>query len=122
MKVMIVYNPHSAREVSFVERNKDIFPAYIKTYSLDKIPEMLKEYVGATPCIIAVTDDLQGDFLLDTNVDGELYLNAILNKKLEEEEASVHNINNQRLDVFINNKQQEALDNLTAELIDRGVI
>jgi hypothetical protein len=69
-----------------------------------------------------VNDDLQGENLTSEGVDGQLLATAMLYKRFEEEEASIHNAQSARLDNMINAERTKAIDDYTLELIDGGLI
>jgi len=122
MKALYIYNPHSLNELSLIERAKTEMATYVDIVSLDEIPDMLKKYVRATPALIVINDDLQGDGLTATGTDGQLLATAMLYKRLDEEEVAIYNQNNARLDSMINAEKNKAIDDYTLSLIEEGII
>jgi hypothetical protein len=122
MKALYIYNPHSAPELDLIQRAQNEMGSYIEAISVDNLPELMRRFVRATPALIPVNDDLQGENLTSEGVDGQLLATAMLYKRLEEEEASIHNAQSARLDNMINAERTKAIDDYTLELIDGGLI
>lgn len=95
---------------------------YIEIIPFDELPDMLRRFIRATPALIPVTDDLQGDKLLSESVDGRLLATAMIYKRLEEEESAIHQARTHRLDNMINLEKTRAVDEYTLELINGSVI
>ncbi len=119
MKIILVYNPESE-----VERNKmtllenKLGTLLVAKYDFREVKDVLP--VRATPAFIIIRDDLEGDELLDGDL--ELKIEAEVLKIMDEEDLKVHQKENNRLDYFINDKKQEAQDALMLDMIERGVI
>lgn len=122
MKALYIYNPHSTLERNLISRAKDEMATNIQVISVDECPLMIRNFVRVTPALIIVTDDLQGDHLLSETGDGQLLATAMLNKRMEEEDLAIHQMETHRLDNMINNEKTKVIDNYTLELIDGGVI
>jgi|GEM_PF-4677601 len=122
MKAIYIYNPNSAPEISLIERAKEEMTTYINVVPINEIPNVLKQYISATPALIVITDDLQGGGLMATGTDGKLLSTAMLYKRLDEEEIVIHNQNNERLDSMINAEKTKAIDDYTLTLIEGGII
>lgn len=122
MKALFVYNPHSTPELLIIERAQNEMPGYLEVVSVFDIPEPLKRLVRATPALIPVTDDLQGEGLMAEGVDGKLLATAMLYKRLEEEEAAIHQAETHRLDNFVNGEKTAAQDELLIDLLEREVL
>jgi len=122
VKAIYVYNAHSAPERAMIERAQQEVSSYIEIISMDELPDFLRQFVRTTPALIPVTDDLQGEELLAEGTDGKLLMTAILYKRLEEEEAAIHQAETRRLDNMIRVEKAQAVDDYTLELIHGGVI
>jgi hypothetical protein len=96
--------------------------SYIEVVSVFDLPDPLKRLVYATPALIPVTDDLQGDGLMAEGVDGKLLATAMLYRRLEEEEAAIHQAETHRLDNMIAAEKTAAVDQYTLELVEGGLI
>jgi len=122
MKALFIYNPHSASELSIIERAQSEMASYIETVNVDDCPSMVRNLVRATPALIIVNDDLQGENLTAEGIDGKLIATAMLYKRLEEEDLAIHQAETNRLDNLIKTEKTTAIDNYTLELITGGVI
>lgn len=122
MKALYIYNPNSAVEVALIERAQTEMSTYIEAIPFDELPELLRKYIRATPALIPVSDDLQGDELTKEGVIGQLLVTAMLYKRLEEEEAAIHKADTKRLDKLIEKEKTKAIDDYTLELIEMGLI
>ncbi|OUM86643.1 MAG: hypothetical protein BAA01_11585 [Bacillus thermozeamaize] len=122
MKALFIYNPHSTPERNIIERAQNEMPGYLEIVSVFDLPAPLKRLVRATPALIPVTDDLQGEGLLGEGVDGKLLATAMLYKRLEEEEAAIHQAETHRLDNFVNGEKAAAQDELLMDLLNREVL
>jgi hypothetical protein len=122
MKVLYIYNSNSNVELSLIERANEEMKGYINLVSLDSVPELVKNLVTATPCLLVVTDDLQGNNLLSEDVDGKLLSTAMLYKRMEEEDKAIHQAETFRLDNMIKAENTKAIDNYTLELVEGGLI
>lgn len=120
MKALFIYNPHSSSERSIIARAEKEMTPYIEVKSIEDIEE-LKNCIRITPALIPITDDLQGENLLET-IDSQLLATAMLYKRLEEEEQAIHKKETHRLDNMINNERNNTIDDYTMELIIEGVI
>jgi len=81
-----------------------------------------KRYLCATPALITITDDMQGEFLQDPEVDTITLIEATLVQLQDKEEQTVHKQNNNRLDQYINSEKHKAEDALTLEMIAGGLL
>lgn len=122
MKALYIYNPHSAMEVSLIERVKSEMGGYVEVLDVATLPNELKKLVRATPAIIFAPDYLQGEELTSEDVDSGLLLISEMYKELEADELAIHNQETLRLDQFVNGEKQTAIDDYTMDLIIGGVI
>jgi hypothetical protein len=122
MKVLFIYNPYNNKELDIIERAKQEMGSYIEVKSIEEVSQAVKNYVRATPALIVVNDDLQGEGLLSEGVDGKLIATAMLYKRLEEEELAIHQAETFRLDNMIKIENTRAIDNYTLSLIEGGFL
>jgi hypothetical protein len=122
MKALYITSSFSPTEVALLGRVQQELGPQITVLDINTITGPLKSVIRTTPALIVVTDDLQGDNILAEGTDGQLIITAILNKRLSEEEAAVHNQETNRLDNLIANEKQEAIDAYTLELLNGGKI
>lgn len=124
MYALVIYNPNSANEVNSLARIQDELSSYLIESQVVSIEAAKLKYpVRATPCLIIIRDDLQGDALLTEDVEsGKLNIVANAYKNLQEEERVIHNLETQRLDNLINAEKTKAIDDYTLELVTGGMI
>lgn len=109
MKALYVYNPWSAAEVALISRVGKELENYIECVPFDKIPDLLRYLVRATPALIMAEDHLQGEHLVE-EVDGSLVLTKVLYERMEEEDRKVHGLDTQRLAAFIDSEKHAAVE------------
>lgn len=122
MKVLFIYSKHSEDDRKIMETAKQDMPTYIEFVELNQASQELRNLIRATPAIIPIVDDMQGEYIKGNGVDGKLIAVVAMNKWLEKEEKIIHNQKTERLDNFITHKKTEAIDNYTEELITGGGI
>jgi hypothetical protein len=117
MKALYIYNPNSDFELSLIERAQKEMSTYITTVSVDDCPQMLRNLVRATPALIIVSDDLQGEGLTAEGVDGKLLMTAMLYKRLEEEDLAIHHVETHRIDNMISAEVQKKIDTIDEKIV-----
>lgn len=122
MKALYVYNQYSNSEMANLDRANSEIGYVIDFIEVNALPEILKNYVRATPALLVFSDDLQGANLLGEGVDGNLLVTAMLYKRMEEEELAIHQAATNRLDNMIRIETIKAQDALMDDLIERGVL
>ncbi len=123
MKVILVYNSHSSKELDVLERAKREMGAYVQEFSVSTVDEAKEKYpVRATPALILLRDDLEGENLIGETVNGELIMSAFLKQQCEQEEQVMYNQSTNRLDKLIDTEKQSAIDSYTLELIEGGLL
>lgn len=122
MKVLFIYNKESIEDKVIMNRIQKKFPSYLHFIEINTASTELRNLVRATPAILYIPDNLQGEYLKGENIDGELLAIAKLHELIDNEEKIVHNSENHRLDIFINNEKKEVIDKYTIELMKDGVI
>ena len=123
MKAFFVSSVHSLKQRDMVARALNEMGTHIteiQTLDEDKAKEVFG--IRATPALIILRDDLQGEHLLDETVDGQLVVTAELIKAMEEEDLAIHQKATHRMDNFIKAENNKAVDDYTLELINGGVI
>jgi hypothetical protein len=81
-----------------------------------------KTYIRATPALIVIRDDMQGDFLNEDDVDTVEYIRASLIDHQDKEEKIVHKQDNKRLDLHVKQMEKKARKNLLDEMETTGII
>lgn len=126
MKAILFYNPYSAPDLELKDK---VAQTGLHVECIDIMSDLdnpFKRYIRATPALITITDDMQGEFLEDSEVDTITLIEATLIQLQDKEEQAVHKQNNNRLDQHINSEKRkskiEAEDALTLELIEGGLI
>jgi hypothetical protein len=119
MKIILVYNPESETERNKMEllENK-LGTLLVAKYDFRDVRDILP--VRATPAFIVIRDDMEGDELLDGDL--ELKIEAEVTKIMDDEDLKVHQKESNRLDHLITNKINAAQDALIEDMMGRGVI
>ena len=123
MKAFFVSSVHSLKQRDMVARALNEMGTHIteiQTLDEDKAKEVFG--IRATPALIILRDDWQGEHLLNETVDGQLLVTAELLKAMEEEDLAIHQQETHRMDNFIKAENLKAVDEYTLELINGGVI
>ncbi|WP_373845091.1 hypothetical protein [Clostridium sp.] len=123
MRVIYVYDKNSEIQRNMITRASTEIGSSItelKVANLDDVKDTFN--IRATPAVIILRDDLQGENLLNENTDGSLLITALLTKYMDEEDKSLHQQDNNRLDLLIKAQEKEAQDKLMEDMITRGVI
>jgi len=121
MKALLFYNQYSQPDLDL--------KAQVESQGLDvECVEIMdgdnpfKKYIRATPALIVIRDDMQGDFLNENDVDSLTYVTASLIDHQDKEEKIVHKQDNKRLDQHIKQKEKKARLDLLDEMVVSGVI
>ncbi len=122
MKALFIYNQHSAEDIEIMERAKIEMSGYVEIIEINEASPELRRIIRATPALIPVVDDLQGDYIKGEGIDGQLIATTAMYKWLQKEELVVHNQETERLDNFVKGEQIKAIDDYTMDLILEGVI
>jgi hypothetical protein len=123
MRLIYIYNPHSAKEVEMLEAIRSEIGHFVESLQVENLMDVRDKYpIRATPAIIPICDHWQGDELLAVNGEGKLLVKTLANKIMEEEELVVHNQETHRLDNFVNREKTQAIDEYTLELIEGGIV
>lgn len=124
MNLIYIYSQHDYKQLQLLDRIKQELPSYANEIAVMEVSEAIgKFHVRATPCLIPILDSLQGDFLLQTDLNGQLLLIAKAYQLMDMEEREFHNVDNARLDTFVVGESNNAVDEVVMEMItDRGII
>ena len=120
MRAIYIYSKHDATQRNLIERVESELSGVIKIKELDECSEDLKWLVRETPAFIHAEEHLQGMYLLSEGTDGKLLLTAEMYRILDRSEKALHNVDNARLDAFVNGENNNAMDNLVMEMIIEG--
>jgi len=120
MKSILFYNPYSDIALKDQVTNTGLHVECVDIMS--DLDNPFKRYIRATPALITITDDMQGEFLSDEEVDTITLIEATLVQLQDKEEQTVHKQNNNRLDQYINSEKHKAEDALTLEMIEGGLL
>lgn len=123
MRVIYVYDKNSEIQRNMITRASTEIGSSItelKVANLDDVKDTFN--IRATPAVVILRDDLQGENLLNENTDGSLLITALLTKYMDEEDKSLHQQDNNRLDLLVKAQEKEAQDKLMEDMITRGVI
>jgi hypothetical protein len=119
MKIVLVYNSNSEieRNIMATLENK-LGNLIISKHDVQDVKSVLP--VRATPAFVILRDDLEGEELLDGDI--ELKIEGEVAKIMQEEELKIHNKEITRLDYVINTEKQKSEDVMLSDLLERGVI
>ena len=126
MKAIFFYNVYSAPDLA-LKQAIEAEGLHIEMVDImSDLDNPFKKYIRATPALIIITDDSQGEFLSRPDVDDITYIRGLLNQTQEKEEEIVHQQTTNRLDNYINGEKEkskkDAEDALTLELIEGGLL
>lgn len=122
MKALFIYSEHSADDREIMERAKIEMSTYVEFIEINQASQELRSIIRATPAIIPIVDDMQGEYIKGDDVDGQLIATTAMKKWQQKEEEVVHDQQTFRLDNFVNREKITVLDNYTDELITGGII
>lgn len=122
MKALFIYSEHSADDREIIERAKIEMSTYVEFIEINQASRELRSIIRATPAIIPIVDDMQGEYIKGDDVDGQLIATTAMKKWQQKEEEVVHDQQTFRLDNFVNREKITVLDNYTDELITGGII
>lgn len=122
MKALFIYSEHSADDREIMERAKIEMSTYVEFIEINQASRELRSIIRATPAIIPIVDDMQGEYIKGDDVDGQLIATTAMKKWQQKEEEVVHDQQTFRLDNFVNREKITVLDNYTDELITGGII
>lgn len=101
MKLILIYNKNSSTEKNVLNRLITELETYVETIEVLELNEAREKYpIRATPAIIPIRDDLQGESLLNETETG-LRAVAEAYKMMQEEEKNIYNIETNRIDYLV---------------------
>lgn len=113
MKLIYIYSMHNEVERTALNRLRDELGMYIVgEYDYQEVKEIIP--IRATPAFLILRDDLQGDELLDGDV--QLKITAEAMKAMGEEDLKIHQKETNRLDSFINGEKMKAVNAFKTEI------
>ncbi|MGC5328872.1 hypothetical protein [Brevibacillus sp. SYSU BS000544] len=112
MRVIYAYNPNNSTEVSLIERVKQELGAQMEEVLVTDFQNIKDVYsIRATPALIIIRDDLQGEHLLEEDLENnQLRVTLECLKSLQEEEQAIFEMDTKRIDAVVKaevNKQLE---------------
>lgn len=121
MKVIVIYNPHSAIEMAKLERARaDMLANHIIEIAAYDFQDVRDRYpVSSTPAIIPIRDDLQGENLLDEVEGGMLRMTAEILKMMQEEDLNLHQMETNRIDHLIHAEVTRRLEAAAAAVPEK---
>ena len=122
MKALYVYNPHSVLEQDMLDSVKGGLSLHVdKVEVMDLDEAKQKFHIRATPALIVIRDDLQGEYLLDEET-GHLRIIGEVYKRLEDDDRNIYQKETHRVDKLIKSQVEEGQEILLNEIISRGVL
>lgn len=103
MRVIYVYNPHSAFETALKTRAVNELQTYVEEVESIDFQAIKDIYrIRATPALIIIRDDLQGEHLLEEDIErGQLRLALECYKALQEQESNIYQKDTKRIDSVV---------------------
>jgi hypothetical protein len=112
MKIILVYNSENSIERNKLEELKAKFnETIIATHDFRTVRNVLP--VSKTPSFVIIREDLEGDELLEGDL--ELKIEAEIEKIRQDEEMKIHGKDINRLDNLVNRKIKEEYEKLANE-------
>lgn len=113
MQIIYIYNEHSEIDLLNLDNVKNqLGDKIIRLYDFQEIKDLIP--VRATPAVIFIREDLQGESLYEGDV--EMKMLGHVAKTVDDEETGLFNRNYERLDMVINNEKIKAIDKFKLEL------
>ena len=121
MKALFFYNPYSGPDLA-LKAAVEAEGLHVECIDIMTGDNPFKPYIRATPALVVITDDSQGEFLNRTDVDDVAYIRSLLMQKQDEEEAVVHGQANHRLDAMVKAEKEKAADAAVLDMLERGAL
>lgn len=121
LRTLYIYNPYNPKEVALLDRVNDELGFLIEKIECIDFSQVREQFkIRTTPALIFIRDDLQGENLLDIDLQkGQLRVTGEVHKALEEEELSFRQVENHRIDNLITKEANAKADAITLELLSR---
>ncbi len=120
MKGILFYNPYSKEEM-ILKQETETLGLHIEFINIFE-EHPFKKYVRATPCLITIRDDLQGEFLHDDNVSMKDFIASTLVFVSDQEYNNIYGQEQGRFDNYIRNEKDKAIDDYTLEQLEGGLL
>ena len=113
VKLIYIYSMHNEVERAALNRLRDELGMYIVgEYDYQDVKDLIP--IRTTPAFLILRDDLQGDELLDGDV--QLKITAEAMKAMGEEDLKIHQKETNRLDNFISGEKMKAVNVFKTEI------
>lgn len=123
MRILYIYNKYTPRELDILEEFKKQIPQFIDKIDVSELEEAKKFFhIRETPAILVIRDDFQGAYLTNECVDNKLFASYLIAKEAQEEEKTLFDIKNNRLDNILKNNAIKAQEDLMENMVERGVL
>lgn len=120
MKGLLIYSQYDARQNKLIEL-ADKFQGMVQVAEISDCPDMLKRLVRETPAYITADEHLQGEYFM-AETDPVALIVATIYERMDMTEKALHNVNHERLDSHIIEKQVESKNDMLMEMIVEGRI
>ncbi|MGE8036836.1 hypothetical protein [Lysinibacillus sp. NPDC093692] len=115
---MYIYNEHDRTELEALERAVEEMGNYITLVEYSSIRGLLP--IRATPALIILREDMQGEHMLEDGSDGKMRITAEMHKAMEEEELNLFQAETHRIDNFVNKEVTSNVDGAVLDIMMRG--
>lgn len=123
MKILIVYNENDKMNIEFIHKVDEYnLSTHVDFVELQDASRELVSLITATPAIIPIREDLQGNYIIGDNRDSSLILLGFFNAMLEEEQKVISDIEINRVDQLIHLEKRKAEDVIILDMKKRGII
>jgi hypothetical protein len=126
MKALYIYNKEAERERTTIAKARMELPQHVEVVGLDEISSDIRELIRATPALIIIADDDQGECLLAEDGNGQMLVTAKVLKRMDEEDKTIHDAEHNRLDLLINLEKEAAATKvgnaLLEDMFERGIL
>lgn len=123
MRILYVYNKYNTKELELLEEIKKQIPQFLDKIDISEFGEAKNFFhIRETPAILSIRDDFQGTYLTTEDVDNKLFASYLIAKEAQEEEKTLFDIKNNRLDNILRNNAIKAQEDLMENMVERGVL
>ena len=111
MKAIYIFNPHAMEEMKLIDRVRQELSSHLEELEIVDFESAKERFkIRATPALILIRDDFQGEELLcEDEETGQLRVTLELYKAIEEEENNIFNLETHRIDNIVNGKVTEKI-------------
>lgn len=122
MRAIFVYSRYDAKQLELVKSISEVFSNKVTVMEVDTIPAVIKALVRETPCLIQAEEHLQGEHLMQDDINQKMLIFAELFDRMDRSEKALYNVDNSRLDMFISDENNNAIDETIMDMIIEGVL